>query len=90
MDELQQLKSEIAQIKERNARVEADKAWETSATRKILVALLTYIVIVIFFTAMRLPHPLINAIVPTLGFVLSTLSIPLVKRVWMKYKIKSR
>ena len=85
MDELQQLKTEVAQIKARNARVEADKAWETSATRKILVAVLTYIVIVIFFSVAGLPHPLINAIVPTLGFVLSTLSIPLVKRVWMRY-----
>ena len=33
MEELEQLKNEIQQIKERNARVEADKAWETSFSR---------------------------------------------------------
>ena len=46
MDELEQIKSDIEQIKQRNARVEADKAWETSLFRKILIAVLTYIVIV--------------------------------------------
>jgi len=48
MDELEQLKNDIELIKQRNARVEADKAWETSLFRKILVAVLTYIVIVLF------------------------------------------
>lgn len=31
--ELDELKAEVEKIKERNARVEADKAWETSVTR---------------------------------------------------------
>jgi len=38
------LKIEIEKIKGRNRRVEADKAWETSLTRKILIAVLTYFV----------------------------------------------
>lgn len=46
MDELQHVKEEIEQIKQRNARVESDKAWETSLFRKILIAVLTYIKIV--------------------------------------------
>ena len=84
MDELQQLKNEIEKIKERNARVEADKAWETSLFRKILVAILTYIVIVLFFITASLPKPFINAIVPTLGFLLSTLSVSFFKTIWLK------
>ena len=36
------LEKEIKEIKERNKRVETDKAWETSWTRKICIALLTY------------------------------------------------
>jgi len=37
MDELEQIKKDIKEIKERNARVEADKAFETSLARKILI-----------------------------------------------------
>ncbi|MDD4989414.1 MAG: hypothetical protein PHV42_03240 [Candidatus Pacebacteria bacterium] len=84
MDELEQIKKDIQEIKERNARVEMDKAWETSLFRKILIAVLTYVVIVIFFTFANLPKPFVNAIVPTLGFLLSTLSISLFKQFWLK------
>ncbi len=77
---------EINSIKERNKKVETDKAWETSLTRKIIIAILTYIVIVIFFYTANLPKPWINSIVPTVGFVLSTLSLPLFKKMWIKLK----
>ena len=77
-------KKEIEAIKERNARVEADKAWEVSKTRKIIIAILTYIVIVLFFIVAALPNPLINALVPTAGFVLSTFSLSVFKKVWLK------
>jgi hypothetical protein len=77
-------KKEIAAIKERNARVEADKAWETSKARKIVIAVLTYLVIVLFFFAAGLPSPFVNAVVPTAGFVLSTLSLPWFKGLWLK------
>ncbi len=90
MDELEQLKNEIREIKERNARVEADKAWETSLFRKILVAILTYIVIVLFFIVAELPKPFINPIVPTLGFLLSTLSISFFKTLWLKRSMKNK
>ena len=43
------IKQDIRSIKERNARVEADKAWETSMTRKVLIAVLTYALVVLFF-----------------------------------------
>ena len=78
------IKEEIEKIKERNKKVEADKAWETSWSRKIVVALLTYAVIVIFFYFAELPKPFINSIVPTLGFVLSTLTLTWFKRLWIR------
>ena len=90
MDELQELKNEIIEIKKRNARVEADKAWETSLARKILVAILTYVVVVLFFVAAELPKPFINPIVPTLGFLLSTLSISYFKTLWHDRGIKNK
>lgn len=82
--EMSGIKAEISQIHERNRRVEADKAWELSLSRKVLIAILTYIVIVLFFYFAGLPHIFINPIVPTVGFVLSTLSIPLFKSWWVK------
>ena len=42
------LEEEIKKIQERNKRVELDKAWETSWTRKICICILTYIVVVAY------------------------------------------
>lgn len=84
MDELEQIKKDIKEIKERNLRVEKDKAWETSLFRKVLISILTYIVVVLFFYFADLSKPFINAIVPTLGFLLSTFSISFVKSIWIK------
>ena len=86
MNEVERLQQEIAQLKERNARVELDKAWETSWFRKILIAVLTYIVILIFLMSMGFPRPFLSAIVPTVGFVLSTLTVPVFKRWWVGRK----
>jgi hypothetical protein len=79
------IQKEISQIKERNTRVEIDKAWETSLTRKIIIAILTYFVIVVFFYVAKLPKPWANAIIPSLAFIISTLTLPLFKKAWIKY-----
>ncbi len=84
MTKLEELKKEIDQIKARNKKVETDKAWETSSLRKIIVAILTYIVVVIFFFTAGLPKPFINAIVPSIAFLLSTLTVPLFKKWYIK------
>lgn len=78
------VKKEIELIKERNRRVEADKAWETSRTRRVIVALMTYAVIVVFLLMIGAPNPLLIALVPTIGYVLSTLTLPFFKKWWEK------
>lgn len=83
MTTFEELKKEIDEIKDRNKRVEADKAWETSWTRKFLILVLTYIVVTIFFFVSHLENPMRNAIVPTIGFFLSTLTAPLIKKWWL-------
>lgn len=82
------IEEEIKTIHERNARVEMEKAWETSWFRKLAISLLTYIVIVIFFIYSRIQRPFINAVVPTIGFILSGLSLSFLKKVWLKYFYK--
>ena len=80
-----ELKKEIEKIKERNKRVEGDKNWETSWFRKISISVLTYFVIVLFFYFADLPKPFVNSIIPAVAFVLSTLSLPVLKKFWLKY-----
>lgn len=83
MTTLNSLQSEIDGIKTRNRKVESDKAWETSWTRRFLIIVLTYAVVVIFFITMKLPDPFVNAIVPAMAFILSNLSMPFFKRWWI-------
>ncbi|HNP74862.1 MAG TPA: hypothetical protein PKL09_00700 [bacterium] len=85
MKTLEELELEIEKIKFRNKKVEADKAWKTSFFRRALIFLLTYFVVVLFFTVAQLPKPFVNSIVPSFGFLLSTLTIPIFKRIWLKY-----
>ena len=85
MASIKQLEEEINSIKERNKRVEAEKAWETSWARRILILILTYMVIAIFFVFAKIQKPFANAVVPALAFFLSTLSLPLLKKIWLKY-----
>lgn len=87
-DTIKSLHEEISAIKSRNKKVEIDKAWETSLFRKMAVAVLTYIVIVIFFIFAKLPNPWTNATVPAAAFLLSTLTMPLLRKIWEKYFYK--
>ena len=81
-----ELEKRIEQIEERNKKVELDKAWETSWARRVIILVLTYIVITLFFLSAHLPNPFVNPIIPTVGFALSTLSLPYFKKIWIKYR----
>ena len=85
MATIEQLEKEVGQIKERNKKVEADKAWETSKTRRGLLVLFTYLAIGFYFQAIGLEKPWLNAIVPAIAFLLSTLTLPFFKDLWSKY-----
>lgn len=78
------LEQRISQIEQRNARVEKDKAWETSYTRRCLILLCTYVAIGLYLELIKAPEPWLNAIVPAVGFSLSTLTLPFVKQMWLK------
>ncbi len=79
-----ELLGEIEKIKSRNARVEADKAWETSCFRIFAVSLLTYLMIILLMWVIGVEKPYLSALVPTVGFMLSTLSLRFAKRFWLK------
>ena len=81
------LKQEIEKIKERNKRVELDKAWETSWTRRICICILTYIIVVIYsYLINNISNVWFSSLVPVIGFALSTLSLKFVRKIWEKNK----
>ena len=78
-----EIENEIRSIKTRNARVELDKKWETSWTRKACICVLTYIVVVIYcFTIQQITNVFLSSLVPVIGFTLSTLSLSFVRKIW--------
>ena len=81
------LEEEIKKIQERNKRVELDKAWETSWTRKICIMILTYIVVIIYSYVVRnYDNIFLSSLVPVIGFSLSTLSLKFIRKIWEKNK----
>ena len=74
----------VEHILERNHHVEMEKAWETSKTRRAIIALMTYIVAAVFMKHIGIEDHLLSALVPTGGYIFSTLSLPIVKRMWLK------
>ena len=71
-------------IEHRNASVTLDKTWETSWTRKIGIAVLTYLVVLVYLYVIGNDNPWINAFVPPTGFILSTLAMKWLRQIWQR------
>ena len=50
---MKELEQRLDAIEKRNKRVELDKSWETSWTRKLCICILTYIIVVIYSYLVR-------------------------------------
>lgn len=86
--ELRDLEKNVESILERNKRVELDKKWETSTTRKVCIAILTYIVVIIYSTLIqKVSNVFLSSLVPVIGFTLSTLSLKVVRNIWEKKNV---
>lgn len=84
MTSINDLKIEIENIKERNKRVEADKAWELSKTRTTFISVSTFILLYVFFRLNNSEAPFLNAFVSTAVYLLSTFSYGVLKKWWLK------
>ncbi len=79
------VEQEIEKIKERNKKVELDKAWETSNMRKVCICILTYIVVVIYSVLINNKSNIwLSSLVPVIGFILSGMSLKFIRRKWEK------
>jgi len=76
------LHTRVAAIEARNARVELDKAWERSLTRRLSIAVITYIAACVFLMVIDADHPYLGALVPMGGYLLSTLALPWMRTMW--------
>ncbi|MDP3998449.1 MAG: hypothetical protein Q8P89_02440 [bacterium] len=82
------LEKRVAKIEERNRKVELDKDWETSFARRFLLMLFTYLTVGFYLQAINVSSPWLNAIVPSIAFMLSTLTLPFFKNLWQKFILR--
>jgi hypothetical protein len=74
---------DIESINKRNARVEADKAWETSWTRCIAIAFATYLIMTLYMAWLGIDRYYLHGLIPAIGYFFSTLSLPVLKKYWI-------
>ena len=80
-----ELEKQLNEIKKRNQRVELDKKWETSYARRIFIMLITYFVVVIYSIMIQKMNSIwLSSLVPVIGFLLSTLSLKMIRKIWGK------
>ncbi len=80
---MENFEERVQRIEERNKKVEGDKAWEKSWTRRGLLTVFTYLALGVYMWAIRIPNPWLNAVVPAVAFMLSTLTMPFFKKWWL-------
>lgn len=84
---IEQIEKEIEIIRKRNKKVETDKAWEISLFRTLLISLSIYLVSFVAFYFIGIRNYLVNALIPTIGYFLSTRSFTVIKKWWIERKI---
>jgi hypothetical protein len=78
---------EIKRIITRDKQRDAEEAWESSITRKVSIAIVTYIVLVPIMFALDITKPFASAVIPAVAYLLSVLGLEFIKKIWIKRKI---
>ena len=81
------IEARIKIIEDRNLRVQADKAWEVSWFRRGLIAAVTYVCAFILLNIIGHEGAWKHAFVPVVGYILSTLSLPPIKAIWIRHRL---
>ncbi len=83
-ERIKKLETEIQKLKERNNRVETDKAWETSGFRIFSITVITYAIAVVVMYIIGVQNYFLSALIPTIGYYLSMQSLPIIRNWWLK------
>ena len=81
---METIEERLSKIEDRNKKVEMDKAWETSCLRIFVISFITYLAAIFVLYSIGISKPYLSAIIPVLGFILSTQSLPVIKKYWAK------
>lgn len=86
---MSELEDRVTLIEARNLRVAYDKGWETSWVRRGLIAGITYVFAFLLLNVLGHDGAWKHAFVPVMGYLLSTFSLPPVKKMWIAHKEKT-
>lgn len=84
-DQVELLAADLRELHHRNYEKDKGKQFEGSYTRVSFIMVITYFTLCGYMIAIGVSDPFLNAIVPTVGFNLSTWSLPWVKQIWMGF-----
>ena len=82
--ELEDIRQQLAELRERNARVDREKAWEKSWARRFVITAATWGGAWLWLLGLGAEHAALQALVPSGAYALSTLSLPVLKAWWMR------
>lgn len=88
-DMLKELANKISSMDHRNRIRDYSKEFEGSLMRIIMIMVLTYAILSVYMLLAGLDRPWISAIVPTVGFQLSTVSLPSIKNCYVEHRLRS-
>ena len=84
--DVENMRLEIDILHARNTEKDKGKKFEGSWTRVLVIMLLTYATLTMYMSVvLHVKNPFLNALVPTMGFNLSTWSLPHVKALWIRW-----
>ncbi len=81
---LEELNQKVEKILERNKKVEQDKSWETSLFRRLFLAALTYIAVLLLLLIINAQYPLLAAMIPAAAYLIQQYSLPFLRNLWEK------
>ena len=84
-ERLQLMQGEINLLKQRNYEKDRGKEFESSYTRIFFLMAVTYVTLALYmYYVLKTSRPYLDAIVPTVGFNISTWGLPYVKEWWIQ------
>jgi putative acetyltransferase len=81
---------DIKNLQERNKMIEAEKAWETSWTRRAIIAIVTYIIVAFWLAIIGVSHNLIHALVAVASYLVGMAMLPMIKEHWIERVYRHR
>ncbi len=76
------VEARVYALEQRNKRVEEDKEWETSLTRRGAIVIITYFCAALLLSVIDDELVWEHALVPVAGYILSTLTLPALRKMW--------